>query len=505
MKKVLTVSAVATLATAMFALGGVSTAASASEGSTAQHDTSKTQCLVTPKKTSTVHHKAVYKTVDVKHEGKEAQTHDEQRFKQEYPAVEAVTHEEGQYRQDIPAEAEESYEHWHYSVLVPGLDETSHEEYLHKRSVPAVEEVSHEERQFSRTNPGSAEKSHKEYQFFRDVNGSKEVSHKEYKYSQSSTEDRVKTRVKRPDNTVEQKSTQGYHVVSGGTVRVKNVTIPGHWEKTNDSQYYAIPDAIINAYWGAGGVPASYLGNGSVNLSTYGGPNVTVKYQAKLVTITGGYTDWSLWSDWTTSNPGASNDTRSVESRSVTSDYKDGAWTTDTPSAPWVKTDERTVVDQPKTDGYREYRTADGSASKKLADAAWFKDEAFNGWSQLGSKKVVDAEKVNPFTEYRTADGTPSTKVADAAWFKESSFEGWEAFGDTKKVVDTAAVPGYTQYRTADGSASRTESDAAWSKDQAIDGWNVFDTKRVVDQQETADVTYYLVEGDDGSVTRSTN
>ncbi len=573
-KRVAGLGLTATLVVSLLSVVGAASAhADTGAGSTASGNSAK-QCLVEPEKTRTVHHDATYKDVFIQHEGEDAVTHGESRWMREIPAVDAVTHEETQYTRTISAEDEVSYEQWKYSLLVPGLDEVSHleyqfsrenpgsaevshKEYLHKREIPKVDEVSHLEYQFSRQNPGQAEQSHKERQFYRDVEGQKEVSHQEYTYSQSYTEYRFQSRVKRPDNTVERKFIKGYDFVSGGTTRVSGQNVAGHWVQS--AGWHAIPDVIINIVWGSGGVPSQYLGGseshpkGNVGLSVYGGPNVNAPYYASLETITGGYTDWGPWSEWSTTNPGGNTDTRNVETQPVTLLYKDGAWTTDTPGAPWVKTDERKVTDQEAVAGHREYRAADGSATLNEADAAWFSDTSFDGWLQYGQpKKVVDAEKVDPFTEYRAADGTASPNLSDAAWFLESSFDGWNQLGEPKKVVDQELVPAYTEYRAADGSPSRNEADAAWSPDRVIDSWgtgyesrtvvdaekvdpfteyraadgsastheadaawfseSTFDgwsqfgeSKKVVDQSATDDVTYYLVDDGEGNLTQSTD
>lgn len=135
-----------------------------------------------------------------------------------------------------------------------------------------------------------------------------EVSHTEYGF---------RTRVKLYGSK-EVKSVQGYQFVSGSTTKVNGVTIPGHWAAAPSSTtYYDIPDVVINAVWGPSGVPAQYLGSGSVNLSTYGGPNHTVKYKAVKVQTDAGYTDWSDWSDYSTTNPGAATDLKDVRSKKV--------------------------------------------------------------------------------------------------------------------------------------------------------------------------------------------
>lgn len=115
-----------------------------------------------------------------------------------------------------------------------------------------------------------------------------EVSHTEYRF-----QSRVAL-----FGSKEIKSVTGYDFVDGGTTNVDGHTVAGHWVVS--AGVHQIPDVIINIVWGPGGVPAQYLGTGSVNLSTYGGPNKTVVYTAVKVATDAGYTDFGPWSDWST-------------------------------------------------------------------------------------------------------------------------------------------------------------------------------------------------------------
>src|SRR5690606_33714669 len=110
-------------------------------------------------------------------------------------------------------------------------------------------------------------------------------------------------------NKQEFKDVENYKFVDGGTTRVNGQTIGGHWVSAPGTGFNHIPSVIINIVWGPGGVPDQYLGTGSVNLSTYGGPNVTVRYNAYAEDFSG-WSDWGPWSDWSTTDPGASSDTR---------------------------------------------------------------------------------------------------------------------------------------------------------------------------------------------------
>ena len=189
-----------------------------------------------------------------------------------------------------------------------------------------------------------------ESRYKRTIPGEQEVKHKEYRF-------RSRTWI---ENKREVKEIKGYDFVSGGTTRVNGQTVAGHWVTADPGTYYVIPDVIINIVWGPGGPPASVLGAGSVSLSVYGGPNVTVRYKAYAVDFSG-WSDWGPWSDWTTTDPGDDTDTRDVETRTVTDSEStpaktvyylpggdesdsltDANWTTDTPSLEkWTLVDER--------------------------------------------------------------------------------------------------------------------------------------------------------------------
>lgn len=156
------------------------------------------------------------------------------------------------------------------------------------------------------------------------------VVHHEGSPAETHTEWRFRTRVHRPGNTVERKFVQGYDFVDGGTVKVNGVTVSGHWVQS--AGWHQIPDSIINAVWGSGGVPPQYLGGsesnpkGNVGLSVYGGPSVSVPYYASEVTISGGYTEWGPWSGWTRDNAGGDTDTRDTESKVVTDKEAVAPW-----------------------------------------------------------------------------------------------------------------------------------------------------------------------------------
>ena len=497
------------------------------------------QCLVTPSWLGTITHLPVTHKEKRVTPGTDAVTHDESRWSRQTPGTDAVTHVEGQYFRDIPGTDAVTHDQWMYMMDIPGLEEVWHFMYQFSRTNPGQAEVSHqlqrltrtnpgkeavthEERQFSRTNPGVEEQSHQEYRFSRTnpgqeqkshslqqlertIPGQTEKSHQEFKYEKQETQYQYRTRVKRPDNTVERKFIKGYDFVSGGSVKINGHTIPGHWVKS--SGWHQIPDVVINAYWGSGGVPSSYLGGsearpkGNVSLTAYAGPNVSVPYYASLESAPGGYTDWSGWSDWTTTNPGADSDTRDVQSRTVTIAYNNGDWTTDAKPNGYTQVDARKVIDRQATPSRTEYLAQDESVTTDESQAGWFPLGDRSGWTQHGTtKEVVDQEYVAPFTEYRAQDGSATTDEAQAAWFSATSFTGWGRFGDSKTVVDRAGVAPFEEYLAQDGSASLNPADAGWFSDTTKDGWLQFgQAKTVTDEATIAPFSEYLAQ--DESVT----
>lgn len=133
----------------------------------------------------------------------------------------------------------------------------------------------------------------------------------------------------------EVKEVYGYDFVDGGTVTIQGEIVAGHWVVSPG--WHTIPDVIINIVWGEDGVPASVLGTGNVNLSFYGGPGVSVQYNAHEVETDAGFTDWGPWSDWTSSNPGAGTDLMNVGTRTVPGAVHTDWFLTD-PGTPWAPT-----------------------------------------------------------------------------------------------------------------------------------------------------------------------
>ncbi|MFZ1301492.1 MAG: hypothetical protein WAQ27_02845 [Candidatus Microsaccharimonas sp.] len=309
-----------------------------------------------------------------------------------------------------------------------------HEEVSHLDEVitPGAEEVSHIEQRWSREVPGVEAA----YRFFRTNPGQNEVSHQEFKYQQSQFRTRTRTPL---FGEVEHKSTKGWQFVDGGSVTINGHHVSGHWVQGEAGTFYVIPDSVINAVWGAGGIPDQYMGSGTVNLRTYGGPNVNTQYNAYKEQTQAGFTDWGPWSEWSTTNPGVSTDTLDVQNQTV--NYNDGNWTTDVDPAGWTKTDEQ---------------------------------------------KVMEQDAIAPFTEYRKLDGSVSTNPDDAGWFTQSTAEGWSQYGEGH-----GAVPGYTEYYVPGGEPTRELSDSNWTTD-APEDWTFVDDRKVVTQEATPPVITYV-------------
>jgi hypothetical protein len=252
--------------------------------------------------------------------------------------------------------------------------------------------------------PAVAEQSHQEFQYQQVVPGHAATQHQEWRFQ---------TRVARPDNTVERKYVQGYDFVDGGSVAFRDQTghsqtVSGHWVAS--SGWHQIPDSVINAYWGSGGINDNLLGGseaspkGSVPLSVYGGPSVSVKYYADKETISGGYTDYGPWSDWSTTNPGASTATMNVDSR-------------------WV-------VDSPATLDQTVYYLPGGGQSTALSDANWTVDVPGSPWSKINQRTVVTQQAKDAWDEnvYGACPSSPCVSTS-STWFTEDVAPTQDAAG----------------------------------------------------------------------------
>lgn len=223
-----------------------------------------------------------------------------------------------------------------------------------------------------------------------------EVSHEEYRYSQvipgqdgtSHTEYRYQTRTV-TYGEVEHKYVLGYNFIDGGHVTINGHTVTGHWV-SDPGVWHAIPDSVINAVWGAGGIPSNLIGGsavhpkGSVNLTVYGGPNVSVSYYASTESNPSGYTSYGPFSDWSTT-PVTSSDTINVETRVVN----------DSEAVP-----AKTV-----------YYLSGGGQSDSLTDANWTTETLDSPWTLVDQRKVIDTAVQNAYTEYKYGDCPPAAPV----------------------------------------------------------------------------------------------
>lgn len=216
--------------------------------------------------------------------------------------------------------------------------------------------------------PAVDEISHQEFRYSQVITGHDSTSHTEYRYQTRSI----------TYGYIEHKYVEGYNFVDGGNVTINGHTVSGHWV-ADPGVWHAIPDSIINAVWGSGGIPDNLIGGseanpkGNVPLSVYGGPNANAPYYAAKELNPSGYTGYGPWSDWSTT-PVTSSKTVNVETRSVSdnngvadktvyyltgggqsNNLTDANWTTETPGSPWTLVDQRKVVTQEAHDAWTEY------------------------------------------------------------------------------------------------------------------------------------------------------
>jgi len=252
--------------------------------------------------------------------------------------------------------------------------------------------------------PGVAEVSHEEYQYDKVIPGTAEVSHQEWRY-------RTRTVTY---GYVEHKFIHStWDFVSGGTTTISgHGTVSGHWINTGTLAWRAIPDSVINAVWGSGGIPDSLIGGsesspkGDVPLSAYGAPGSagSAPYYATKVLNPTGYTDWGPWSGYSTTQPTAS-DTVQVD-------------------------DPITVIDTAAVPPYTVYYVDGGSPSTSVGDASWITASTLDGWTQFNERKVVDSAAIDAWDEdvYGTCPSTPCVSQS-GTWYTEDSAPTQEADG----------------------------------------------------------------------------
>jgi hypothetical protein len=359
-------------------------------------------------------------------------------------------------------------------LTIPANEETSHEEFRFLKEVPAVEEQSHTEYQIKRYVDAVEEVSHTEYRFPIDQRtytpGQQETSHQEYKYKKS-----VKD-YKTENKYMYRKYVKGYFENRQG--------------QNKGSFAYELYSPVNG--WSGELHHEGEWGQESATDGT-GGHNDTTGYNYD------GNRKHSTNYEYRKSEL---IDTRQVENGSH---YEYSDWTTEVRGAPWVKTDERKVVDSetvPPSFGPWSFKEF---TPWVLSDTLPADPDTQDGEDNLlnllrvradgmESKKVVTTEAVDGYWVYYTNPGE-STNEADAAWILASEGLGapWVNHAE-RTVVDVEAVDAYTLYYVLGGEPSLSSEDASWllAEQAPGEGWTQFDQRTVMHGDGTPEVvTYY--------------
>lgn len=321
---------------------------------------------------------------------------------------------------------------------------------------------------YSKEVPGNTETFHDEYRYSKFIKGTDEQKHQEWRF-----QTRTKT-----FGEVEHKFVPGHDFVDGGTTVVNGQTVSGHWIQATAGNWYAIPDSVINAVWGPGGIPDQYIGGSQQNpkhgldLDTYGYPGngpVVDWYATKEIESTG-YTAYGPFSAWSTTNPGASTDTMNVETR-------------------WV-------IDVPGTSDKTVYYLPGGGQSDSLTAANWTTDALPAGYTQLPGAdgyRSVSNNDGTPATVYyylpgggqsttnTDANWTSSTETPDASWTRIANLEN-KVYGPcvplacTSFDTQTVTPSNYAAlgWETEDGMPTFTVDGLLFKTDTAGDRQNIF-------------------------------
>lgn len=300
-----------------------------------------------------------------------------------------------------------------YSAIIPGNKEVDKNQVEYKKSVTETR----------LTRPGAPVTLYSftanAQKYERTVPGKQATTHEEYTYSKTqrtyqSTEGSW---------TVEHKDVYGEQFVAGGSTTYNGVTLAGHWVLA--SGWYQVPDAFVAA---AGINPLTVAKTGEVMRGTYGLLQ-NAQYEITSIEVYGTdpgqqfeqhQTTTVYWngSAWVTGSGNAAYvDTAPAGGAAFgnpkTVLYDNGAWTTDTPGAPWVKTGERTVSNNDGTPATTEYATNEaGAASSNPADAALLlTPPAGSGWVADGA----------PVKVYEAQDGSITTDKASEGWFESAT------------------------------------------------------------------------------------
>ena len=127
-----------------------------------------------------------------------------------------------------------------------------------------------------------------------------------------------------------------------------------------------------------------------------------------------------------------------------------GGWTGAEPTTPPVKTGSGTYAPLTWTQT-REVRDPANDTVVFYNNGDWTRDVLGSPWVKYDEKKVIDREAVPAYTEYYVDATTVTRDVNVAAWVREASIAGWTQF-EERTVVDSAALPEVrTYYAWSDG------------------------------------------------------
>jgi hypothetical protein len=361
--------------------------------------------------------------------------------------------------------------------------------YAYKRDIPAEEEVSHLEYRYYKNIPDHAEVSHKAYKYKQDHPAVLEYEYKkpklvdQHRYEKS-TQTRTRTPVAVGLKTRYQYSEWVYHGHGqsqgwedkgtewgnyGEAIRPGGEAPPTgtaahkavYWQLINQETkaddwvwgpwgpYGPLTDwpGVGPLNWGEipspmsgdhdGGEPAEGSGEGisSSGSITNGEYDDDRRYQYVIVDTRQIQDGWIY--EWFTSNPGAPWTARGSSREKTapwTEFYNGGEWTVDVLDPPWVRSEEKAVIDSPYVAGYSLYYVDGADPSLNSADASWMLGPPAGDWVQYGApKKVVDVPAASGYTEYYVEGGAPSLNEDVASFVDAATLEGWSQFKSSSR------------------------------------------------------------------------
>ncbi len=425
------------------------------------------------------------------------------------PSIKQVAHDAvtKQAPREIPGQKAEGYWQQRWSRDVPEVSEKSHQEVRYSKTIKGQPEVSHLEYQFSRENPGQAREVETTYKHKRLNPGQKETfteyfkykkvipaedGVKEYKFKKSVDDFKTEYQYQKKVRGVVQKKDPYKGWVNVGTFGWEWYSSPSYqWSTDNVDVLQSGDHNSVQSEWTDGGTKYrkvtqafAYMKNGNTREIKVG-------------------SHWEY--QWATESPG-SGWTKTGESRwkvepkpAQTVLYKDGAWTTDKPGSPWIETDSKMVSNNDAVAPFWEYKTENGVTTKE-SEADWLPKASYEGWTKYDSRERETKPYIAPFIEYKT-DGGVTTDASKADWFKQASFEGWSRYGEPKKVVTQEASLDVTYWLVyKDGMFSKTTdvNQASWvdTKVKVKDFWKRYGEERtVIDREFVPGYTEYYVPG----------